>query len=158
MSELTQERVQELFEYDFETGLLTWKKRKSYCNRAGHSVGPMNNEFLRVNVDKKSYYVHQIIWLLIYGYFPDKIKHINHKRFDNHLLNLKEILQKVKVEKRIKIRKLSSNNSSGVTGVFFDRNAGQWRAQMCIEGKTISLGYFEDLNEAAMAREQAISK
>ena len=56
---------------------------------------------------------------------------------------------------RIKNKKMQSNNTSGVTGVCFHEPKGQWYARISFKGKSYSLGYFDNINEAIVARKRA---
>ena len=46
---------------------------------------------------------------------------------------------------------ISKNNTSGVRGVSWSKARNKWYARMAYKGKTYSLGYHEDLSEAAAA-------
>lgn len=48
-----------------------------------------------------------------------------------------------------------SNNTSGYPGVCYDNYHKKWKAYIMIDGKRISLGSYEDKNDAIIAREQA---
>lgn len=52
-------------------------------------------------------------------------------------------------------QKRSSNNTSGVKGVSFDKRIGKWKAYIRIARKCQSLGYFDTVEEAAQARREA---
>lgn len=54
-------------------------------------------------------------------------------------------------------RKMSSNNTSGFTGVKLDKRVGKWQARVCINGRQKSLGYYEKLEDAAEARKRFLS-
>jgi hypothetical protein len=47
---------------------------------------------------------------------------------------------------------ISSNNSSGIKGVTFDKKSQKWRAQIMIDGIKIYLGLYDTLEEASIAR------
>ena len=47
------------------------------------------------------------------------------------------------------------NNSSGVTGVDFDKSRRKYRAQFRVDGRNIMLGRFDTVEEAAEARREA---
>lgn len=49
---------------------------------------------------------------------------------------------------RIKNKRMQKNNTSGVTGVSFHSGMGQWYARISFKGKTYSLGYFDELDDA----------
>ncbi len=52
-------------------------------------------------------------------------------------------------------RGLYKNNTSGVTGVFWDGRIDKWTAQIKYNYKNIILGYYDDFNEAVEVRKQA---
>lgn len=54
--------------------------------------------------------------------------------------------------------KKSSRNTSGHKGVNWMKNRGKWRAYIGYQGKQISLGYFDDINDAIEARKKAEKK
>lgn len=56
---------------------------------------------------------------------------------------------------RIKNKKVQSNNTSGVAGVSFHANKGQWYARISFKGKSHSLGYYDNLEDAIAARKEA---
>lgn len=56
---------------------------------------------------------------------------------------------------RIKNKKIQTNNKSGVNGVSWHKLKQQWYARISFGGKTYSLGYFDDLEDAKKARENA---
>ncbi len=46
---------------------------------------------------------------------------------------------------------LNSNNRSGYTGVSWDKQGQKWRACVRLRGKTVHLGFFEDVHDAGIA-------
>lgn len=55
-------------------------------------------------------------------------------------------------------KRLSKRNTSGVTGVYFDKTNKKWRAYMTINGVKKYLGNFKDKQDAIDARERAIAE
>ena len=51
-----------------------------------------------------------------------------------------------------------SNNQSGVSGVFFDKRSGKWRAEIMFQGKRRYLGRFLNFSDAVKARSAAKEK
>lgn len=55
-------------------------------------------------------------------------------------------------------KKIRANNTSGFTGVTFNKQSGTWRARICFQGKSYCLGSYPDKASAAEARREAESK
>jgi len=50
---------------------------------------------------------------------------------------------------------LRSNNTSGVTGVYWDKSMKKWNPKIGFKGKNIHLGYFDDIEDAIKERKEA---
>lgn len=146
----------DLFVYEPETGELFWRVARSNCIKVGDKAGTSDARGYRtISVANRWYKVHRIIWdmnnpddLLKPG---EQIDHINHILYDNRLCNLR------KVDSTGNHRNLSRSvaNTSGVTGVSFDRNRGKWKAAIQINGKSVHLGRFDDITDAIESRKLA---
>lgn len=55
-------------------------------------------------------------------------------------------------------QKLSSNNTSGCTGVGFNKRKNKWYASIMFQGKTYWLGYYENKDDAIRIRKEAEEK
>ena len=149
---LTQERLKELFHYDPETGVFT-----RLVGQCGAPTGVLKNKptkqgYLRIQVDKKRYPLHQLAWLYIYGRFPFRLMdHINHDKVDNRITNLREVTSQENQKNRSK----PTTNKSGFIGVLKDKHKEKWRAQIVSNGKSIYLGTFKNKEDAIAAREAA---
>ena len=55
-------------------------------------------------------------------------------------------------------RKMHSNNTSGVTGVYFYKRNQNWKARISVDGVEIYLGTFSCFIEAVKARKDAEKK
>lgn len=53
---------------------------------------------------------------------------------------------------------LRKNNTSGKTGVYFNKGKKKWSAEIMLKGKKIHLGYFDKKQDAIKARKQAEEK
>lgn len=82
------------------------------------------------------------------------IDHISHNKKDNRKQNLRIAdTSKNQMNKRI-----LPNNTSGVTGVYWDKRNNKWRAQIVNKGKTYNLGRYTEKEDAIKARKDAEEK
>ena len=54
--------------------------------------------------------------------------------------------------------RLATNNTSGVRGVSWHAGTKKWVARMQVNGRTVTLGYYDTIEEAAKARREAVKK
>ncbi len=146
----------ELFDYDPDTGKLYWKISPSDKVKAGQEAGSNDvhgyTQVKALGVVRKA---HRVIWDLCN---PDdllkpgeQIDHIDHDRRNNRITNLR----KVSSAGNHKNMSLASNNTSGVTGVSWCKTRKLWRAYIRVESSFIGLGYFENKDDAVVARKNA---
>lgn len=76
------------------------------------------------------------------------VDHINRDRLDNRKSNLR-IVDKSLNAINAEIR---PNNTSGVTGVSWNKNANSWRAYINYQGKRMELGYRKQFDDAVVLR------
>jgi hypothetical protein len=74
------------------------------------------------------------------------------------VLNRKVNLRVVNASQNAMNYKVSSNNKSGTRGVIYDTKSKKWRAEIKINGKHISLGRYDKLEDAVAARKAAEEK
>lgn len=167
---LTQKYLQECFDYNPKTGDLVWKERPldHFSCENGHKIfnnrnaGKIAGSIVRKHYNKKYYRVmligrqrknHRIIWMLIYGEWPDQIDHINGNGLDNRLCNLRN----VDTAENNRNLRFNRSNKSGCMGVYFHKITGKWRAFIGINKRKIDLGSYYDWFEAVCARKSAES-
>lgn len=150
---VTQEELKKIFKYDHDAGLFT-----RISIRCGVKIGSVagcfvgNKGYVRIKINRKLYLAHRLVWLYVYGSFPDgEIDHINGIRTDNRLCNLRSV---TKNENLVNKRKYS-NSSSGITGVCWHKQHRKWVSTICINGKRKHLGLFKNIDDAKIARENA---
>ena len=79
------------------------------------------------------------------------VDHINRNPLDNRRCNLRVCTQQ---ENQFN-HSIPCNNTSGVMGVSWNKNANKWTAQIHVNGKVIYLGAYNTKEEAIDARRQA---
>lgn len=150
---ITFNRLKHVVRYNPETGVFTWLNPTNTSVLVGSVLGGRHySGYIRASIDGKSYAVHRLAWLYMTGEWPaDQIDHINHIRDDNCWRNLREASNR---ENHMN-RATSIRNTSGVTGVYWDKEAKKWLARIRVKGRLIHLGRFSDKNEAVAARKSA---
>lgn len=92
---------------------------------------------------------HGVAWALHHGSWPThQIDHINGNPADNRIENLRDVPATVNCHNQSRRR----DNTSGVTGVHFNKATGKWVASILGNGKMLNLGYYETIEEAAAVR------
>lgn len=87
------------------------------------------------------------------GYYVD---HINHQpRYEHKIDNRKQNLRIVTPSQNTMNSNIRSNNKTKVTGVYYDKSRKKWKANIKINYKTISLGRFDNFENAVIARKKA---
>lgn len=148
---MTQELAIKFFNYDEESGLLSWRLPTSKA-KVGSPVGSnCDTGYLRIKVGSKHYAIHRLIWLMKTGKFPDQIDHIDHVRSNNVWANLREVTQTENMYNKGKYK----NNTTGVVGVCYETRCSKFRAYIKIPSGNKHLGYFDTIEEATTARKAA---
>jgi hypothetical protein len=147
-SNLTQSRLQQLLDYDPDTGLFKWKIANSKRVRVGDVAGsPSIKGYVLIGVDGSVYRGHRLAWLYVYGEWPKHyIDHINGVVTDNRIENLRDVSTMVNMENQKAAP--SHNKSCGVLGVSREKNHRKWRAVITTEGRQRHIGYFDTIEEA----------
>jgi len=81
------------------------------------------------------------------------VDHINHNRSDNRAANLQWVTPKQNAQKR----GIMCNNTSGITGVYFNKPTGKWMAYIREDSKMTYLGVYATKAEAEFMRVSAAS-
>lgn len=76
-----------------------------------------------------------------------EIDHKNHKKYDNRRNNLRTVSHQINMMNQ----KIYSNNTSGITGVSFDKSKNKWIAYIT-ENKKRHQKSFDDFNSAKLQR------
>jgi hypothetical protein len=150
---LTQSRLKELLHYDEEIGVFTWIKSPRNNVPSGTVAGTFDKKgYLRIIYKNKLYLGHWLAWLYVYGKWPDnEIDHIDGNPSNNTIINLRDVTRKQNMENK-KVYKTSKTGHSGVSWHSRDK---KWNVRIGHYGKRISLGYFDNLQDAIAARIKA---
>lgn len=148
-ADLTPERLREVLNYNPETGVFTWRVRMGN-RRAGEVAGSINTQgYVQLRVDRRQGLAHRLSWLHVYGHWPaHQIDHINGDRADNRICNLRDA---TRAENSQNMRSPHKDSVSKYLGVTWHKACRKWWARICIDGRRISLGYFDTESDAADA-------
>jgi hypothetical protein len=153
---VTRDELMRLFSYDPIHGVFVWRQTRAGGNNAGfikarpgEIAGRIDatTGYVRIRTHGRTIYAHRLAWLFVHGVWPSlHIDHINGRKADNRIENLRDVSRSVNLQNRHGPSK--KNRSTGVLGVSL-RN-GRFVASIRIGGKTTNLGRF-DTAEAAHA-------
>jgi hypothetical protein len=152
---ITQDYVKELFLY--KDGNLFWRAHRGPVSEGSMAGGCDSHGYLIVQIDKKLYKAHRLIFLYHHGYTPEHdLDHIDRNRLNNKIENLRE------VSKSCNMRNSTQQNStsSGVKGISWDKSRQKWLAHIRVNNISKNLGYHADFTEAVahrLAAEQCLN-
>ena len=153
---LSQEELQSILEYDPMTGILRWKENRSNIVKGSVAGCVSKAGYKVVNIKSKTYFVHRIIWIILFGNIPTDffIDHINGKKTDNRLENLRLATNSQNQQNR----PAPKNSSSGYRGVTWHKSVSKWMARICINRKRQTIGFFDSAEEAYNAYKEEAKK
>ena len=144
---LTQERLQQLLDYNADTGVFTWR-RTARNAKLGAVAGTIWSGYVNISVDRKVYRAHRLAWMYVHGCWPSGvIDHINRVKTDNRMVNLRDTDQFVNTQNSA----TRKDSPVGLRGVTWHKGQQKWRARIQASGKKFELGYFASVNEAQAA-------
>lgn len=149
-------RLKDVFSYNHETGRFIWLDRKDLSppNRSrivGTEAFLSESEhgYLYARLRYKKIYAHRAAFAICNGRWPvGDVDHINGDRKDNRILNLREVSR----QDNMRNAKKSQRNTSGTTGVIWNKAAQKWSAQIGVDRGSCYLGLFESKDAAIEAR------
>jgi hypothetical protein len=156
MTTLTQERLRQLFWYDPIVGIFV---RRTAAKGPGNGIGFIPSKgnqdgYIRLMIDGVRYQAHRLAIFYVTGVMPDPDNDVDHKNGrenDNSFDNLRPATH----AQNMANQGVRSSNTSGISGVWFDKDSGKWRADIRSAGRRIHIGRFTDKDKAAEARRLA---
>lgn len=160
--------LRQLLDYNPETGKLYWRHRPAEMFAGGkhspqHNANTWNSRYAGTeafasknghgyhqgSIFKKKYEAHRVIWALVFDEWPETVDHQDGDVENNRIVNL---FGKPRAEnqKNLGLRK---DNKSGFPGVTPTKD-GRWRAQIQVNGRGWTIGYFGKKIDAIRARKR----
>lgn len=142
--------------WEYRDGSLYWRVaagRGVSVKRPGDLVAPAPDPhgYQFVTWQRKHYAVHRVVFLLVHGWLPECIDHIDGDPGNNRVGNLRPATH-LQNMRNAKTRK---DNTSGVKNVYWHKQIRRWAVRLSIGGKQVAFGCFATLDEASAAAEQA---
>jgi hypothetical protein len=82
------------------------------------------------------------------------VDHIDNNKLNNNITNLRWVT----TSENCQNKSMSTLSTSGVKGVYWNKNRNKWRAYIKIDAIDIHLGYFINLEDAKKARLERANK
>lgn len=146
--------LRKLFDYDANTGWLTWKTKISNKVLIGKRAGwtyrdPQKDRTSRmVKVRNRNFEEHRVIWAWFYGEWPNGIlDHRDRNAENNRIDNLRDC----NYSQNTMNSKKRNDNTSGYKGVSWCRRMRKFVANISLNGKRTTIGYFITAKEAGEA-------
>lgn len=137
--------------YNPDTGIFRWISANEYRRvQPGDIAGwRTNHGYCRIKLDGVDYSAHRLAFVVQLGEWPSgKVDHRNGVRDDNRWANLRQVSDTQNAQNKA----IQKTNTSGVSGVSFNKRQQKWVARITVDGQRFSLGVFESLEKAAAAR------
>jgi len=133
--------VRQLFYYI--DGGLVWATNKGRA-KIGDRPHKNSNGYKVFKIDGIPYLEHRLIWAWHDKPFSPLLDHINGNILDNRIENLRAATHSQNMRNSQK----PVNNTSGIKGVYWQKDKKMWRVQIWNDGKQQYLGRFHDIDEA----------
>lgn len=146
-----------------------WTNIKGYdyfISTHGNVENALTGELLKPRINKGGYYdvslckngkaknfkVHRLVAnaFIDNPYNKKNVDHRDGNRTNNKVNNLRYATDSENQHNK----SMQSNNTSGVTGINFDKRNQKWYARITINSKTKFIGYFKTKEEATLARKE----
>ncbi len=133
--------------WEYSDGKLYWRIKagrgtsvKQPGDQVGNTPDPLGYQY--VTWRRKHYAVHRVVFLLVHGWLPDCIDHIDGNPGNNRAENLRPATRLQNQHNR----RTNARTKTGVKNV--SPHQGRWSVRFSIDRKTRHFGSFDTLEEA----------
>ena len=116
----------------------------------------LSHGYLRTAILEKKFMNHRLVAEAYLDKIENKniVDHIDCNKTNNHVSNLRWCNS----SENAMNTKINSRNVSGVRGVRYDTKSKKWRAYISFNNKRIYLGFYDNLEDAKIARQNKSSE
>lgn len=140
-----------VFTFEIDLDDLEKVRKQHWCvHRTKNKKGGSINYYALCNSLEPKILLHRF---LLDPSKKNSVDHADRNTFNNRKINLRECT----IAENTRNSKKRINNTSGITGVFwYDyRGCQKWNAVIRVDKKLINLGYYDDVEDAIKARQDA---
>lgn len=142
--------------WEYRDGNLYWRikcGRGIAVKRPGDKVAtaPDSLKYCYVTWKRKHYAVHRVVFLLVHGWLPDCIDHIDGNPSNNAVGNLRPV---TRLQNQYN-RRINTKTKTGIKNV--TPHQGKWQVRFSFKGKTRHFGCFEDIDLAELVAQEVRS-
>lgn len=143
--------ILENYRYDEKTGKFFYRKNVAANVKVGEQAGTLHHKGYRcLKIKGREYAEHRLAWLVCYRAWPKKqIDHINLKRDDNRISNLRDVSTRENCSNRRR------HLNGGLVGATWDKRYKKWASRIRVGARSKHLGYFENSKLAHEAYKKA---
>jgi hypothetical protein len=145
--------------YEPETGKLFWRDceempqrwRTRYAEAEAFTASDSRG-YHHGSINGTTLWAHRVAYAIYSSEWPThQIDHLNGAKYDNRIENLRAVTS----QENNRNASMRSDNSSGVTGVCWNKNREKWQANISLGGRNKNLGLFDTIDAASSARLKA---
>ena len=135
--------------FDYVNGKLV-AKTNSNKRKIGYTFCTVTKKgYLKGSVNGKQYREHRLIFLYHHGYMPLQVDHIDGNPANNLIENLRPATSAQNNQNR------KATGASKIKGVVWHKQSKKWTASICVNRKSVHLGSFLFIEEAALVANKA---